>query len=105
MHMFGLKIIKKQEYLNLQKKVDELQKRVVEQNATICALEQDYNKVSTQLHQLQNPTSDNGEAVLLTDVAVQPLEVVKKTRAKKTTRSKTTKSTTRKRTRKAENAE
>ena len=101
--MFGLKIVKKQEYLALQKKVEDLQVRIENQNAIISSLEKEYNEVSTQLHQLQNPNPDEGGAILLTDVAEKPLEVEKPKRQRATKKStKSTKTTTRKRTRKTE---
>ena len=88
--MFGLKIISKKEYLNLQTRLKDLEVALSEKKSVIISLESEISNLNNKLFELKKdaatpvstPTRD-AELVLLTDVAETPLKVEKKQEKKR----------------------
>ena len=103
--MFGLKIVKSQDYADLNWRleqalalIDEKDARIAELNDTISKKETELNNYKNRVKKLENDVYAPKKAVLLTDVAETPLveepksegkpkRVVKKTGSSKTRRN------------------
>lgn len=103
--MFGLKIVKSQDYADLNWRleqalalIDEKDARIAELNDTISKKETELNNYKNRVKKLENDADAPKKAILLTDVAETPLieepksegkpkRVVKKTGSSKTRRN------------------
>lgn len=95
MHMFGLKIIKKKEYVTLTEQIGFFQNLIVDKDIRISELQakvaefqkKELDRMSKK-DGLNKTTSKESNTILLTDVAEAPLEV-EKPKSQRTTRKKT----------------
>ena len=92
--MFGLKLVKKQDYLNLERELKDSQALLAEKYAIIASLEQEIKKLNGQIFELKKEETrpvKNAKTVLLTDIAENPLKVEEKPvkKVRKTTGRKT----------------
>ena len=92
--MFGLKVVNKKGYLNLQDELNWYKKVVAEKEATIANLEGEIKGLHSTVAHLEKKvetleTPKKSDAILITDVAEEPLVIEKKS----TKRVKTTKTT------------
>lgn len=101
MHMFGLKIIKKKEYVALMEQIGFLQNLIVDKDIRISELQakitefqkKELDRMSKK-EGLDKTISKESNTILLTDVAEAPLEVEKPKRQRATRKKTSTKSKT-----------
>ena len=84
--MFGLKLVKSQNYLDLELQVAQLQDEVSKKNLVIESLQSEVESLQEKVKTLEKPKKSNKKVELLTDTASAPLKVEKTT--KKTPRKK-----------------
>lgn len=88
--MFGLKIVNKQDYINLKRGLDDAQALLAEKYAIISNLEKEVAELKQKLSNAENvvdvPKKRNPKTILLTDVAEEALKVEKKPRVRKITK-------------------
>lgn len=102
--MFGLKVVKNTDYLELKEQLDLYMREAVDKGAEVAQLEGTVrflnNKVSElekQIKDLQKTEKDvKSEVVLLSDVAEEPLTVAKPVKKPRKTVKKTDETATRK---------
>lgn len=87
--MFGLKIVKKQDYLNLEREVTDAQALLAEKYGIIRNLENEVKRLNDKIASLENElnapkktTNRTKKVELLVDVAEAPLVVEKKKTSK-----------------------
>ena len=83
--MFGLKLVKKQDYLNLEREVTDAQALLAEKYGIIRSLENEIKRLNDKIASLENElnapkktTNRTKKVELLTDVAETPLTVEQK---------------------------
>jgi len=90
--MFGLKIVNKQDYINLKRGFDDAQVLLAEKYAIISNLEKEVAELKQKLSNAENvvdiPKKRNSKTVLLTDVAEEALKVERKSKLRKTVKPK-----------------
>lgn len=97
--MFGLKLVRKQDYTNLKRELTDSQALLAEKYGIIKSLESEIKKLNDKIADLEKQTttpqktsSKVKKIELLTDVAEEPLKVEQKTTKRRRFVKKTTKS-------------
>ena len=81
--MFGLTVVRKKYYLNLEKRIKDLEVLLAEKNAIINSLEQELKDYREHYDAEERERKE--QAYLITDVAETPLKVEKKPRVSRKT--------------------
>ena len=85
--MFGLKIVNKQDYINLKRGLEDSQAFLAEKYGIISSLEKEIVELKKKLSSVEKeedaPKRRNSKTVLLTDVAEEALKVENKPRERR----------------------